>query len=268
MSLGDQTYNNNKGEMPKRPTVSSPYMFTNTFSTVDPSRITFAFWNRSLKITITPMIGKNDDGVATYDKDNAISAYFTHTKAYIMANEIRKFLSDPITYNSSGVISGETLVTISNGEEFNTAGVYLVIRKIDKETGKTLSSYAYQFRTDFYNSVRNYDQNSVQFTTEFEEYSNLEITQLLALLDSYVEAMTYAQAYAVIDSADYNYNQMMNRINDICACLGIEQKQKKPYNGGGTSVFNQKPSQNYVGTTGGKSVQHVSAGEIEDDLFG
>lgn len=265
MPLNEPNYNN-KGEMPKRPTIGSPYVFTNTFSTVDPSRMTFSFWNRMLKITITPMIGKNEAGIPSYDKDNAISAYFNHSKAYIMANEIRKFLIDPINYNSSGVISNDSLVTISNGEEFNTPGVYLVIRKIDKATGKTLSSYAYQFRTDFYNSVRNYDQNTLKFNTEFDEYSNLEIEQLLALLDSYVEAMTYAQAYAVVDSVDYNYNQMMDRIADICKALGVEPKPKKTYNGGGGSVFNKKTTG--YNSAGDKSVQHVSPQSIEEDLFG
>lgn len=266
MPLGKPT-DNNKPEI-KRPTVLSPYVFVNTFSTVDPSRMTFSFWNRSLKITICPMSGKTEAGIPTYDKDSAIAAYFTHTKAYIMANEIRKFLEDPISYNSSGVLTKETLVTISNGEEFNTPGVYLVIRKIDKETGKTLSSYAYQFRTDFYNSVRNYDQNSLQFSTEFEEYTNLEVTQFLAVLDTYVEAMTYAQAYAVVDSVDYNYNQMMNRLTDICTALGVEVKGKKPYNN--SSVFNQKTSNGYSANANGndRSVRHVSPEDIEEDLFG
>lgn len=264
MPLGN--YDNNKGDMPKRPTVYSPYSYLNINSTVDPSRMSFAFWNRMLKVTITPMSGRNQTGAPIFDKENAISAYFTHTKAYIMANEIRKFLTDPITYNSSGIISNETLVTISNGEEFNTPGTYLVLRKIDKETGKTLSSYAYQFNTDLHNSVRNYNQQDASFTTEFDEYSGLEVTQLLALLDNYVEAMTYAQAYAVVDSVDYNYNQMMDRLNGICASLGVETKgNRKPYNN--NSVFNQKPTQQgYTGV--GKGVQHVSAEEVEDDLFG
>lgn len=261
-------YDNNRGDMPKRPTVYSPYSFSNTFSTVDPSRMSFSFWNRMLKVTITPMIGKNDAGVPTFDKDNAISAYFTHTKALIMAREIRKFLADPATYNSSGIISNETLVTISNGEEFNQPGIYLVVRKIDKETGNSLSSYAYHFNTELYNSVRNYKAADMSFITEFDEYANIEIEQLLTLLDTYVESMTYAQAYSTIDAVDYNYNQMMNCLNEICKGLGIEMKSgkdRKPYNN--NSIFNKKGTTTGY-TAGGKTVQHVSPEEVEEDLFG
>ena len=271
MALG--SYDNNRGEERKRPTVYSPYGFANTVSAVEVSRLSFSFWNKMLKITITPMVKKNDDGTITWDREGAGAGYLTHSKALILANEIRNFLSDRDKFNSSGIISNETLITISNGKEFGVDGTYLVLRKIDKETGKTVSSWCYQFNTDFYNSVRNYDETTAAFSTEFDEYTNLEINQMLTLLDSYVESMTYAQAYANIDSTDYNYSQILNVLNACAKGLGVETG-KGGYSGGSSknnsSVFNQRstgvsaPS----GARAGSGVQHVSAEDLEEDLFG
>lgn len=264
MALGD--YDNNKKEI-KKPTVYSPYAGFNTFSTVDPSRIAYSFWNRMLKITVTPMTGKNADGSANWDTNNAMAAYFTHTKAHIMANEIRNFLKDPDMYTSSGVISNETLVTISNGAEFGVQGVFLVLRKIDKETGKTLSSYSYQFNTDFHSAVRNYDEKTAQFGTEFDEYSMLEVHQLLMVLDSYVESMTYAQAYAVVDSIDYNHRQIMDLLNACAQSLGVSKASVSGSRSSGSSIFNQRNNRSMATKSNG-STQHVSADDIEEDLFG
>lgn len=269
MALG--SYDNNRDNQVRKPTVYSPYGASNTFSTVDPSRVAYSFWNKMLKITVTPMANKGEDGSVTWAKDDAVAAYLTHTKAQIFANEIRNFLKDPQTYNSSGIITNETLLTISNGEEFNTPGVFLVVRKIDKDNGHTLSSYSYQFNTDFYNSVRNYNEQDASFNTEFEDYSMLEVHQLLAVLDAYVESMTYAQAYAFIDATDYNYNQIMSVLDACAKGLGVSVEGRKGLSGNksNSSVFNQRGRGNNSGRPNvGSSVQHMSAEELEEDIFG
>lgn len=271
MALG--SYDNNRDQQ-KHTNVYSAYGSINTRSTVDPTRIRYGFWNKTLKIEVIPIASRADDGKVNWDFKNSMTAYLTHTKAYILACEIRKFLEDPIKYNSSGIISNETLVTISNGSEFGTEGYFLVLRKVNKETGATVSSYSYQFNTaNTYNSVRNYDEKEGKLETEFEEYSTLEIQQLLAILDNYVNAMTYATAYSVVDASDYNYYQMMDTLEAIAANLGVSTGSGGSRSSSGRSVFNQRntgSSNNQSSGFGANSMntpQHVDLASVEGDLF-
>lgn len=267
MALGSN-YDNNRDQQ-KHVSVYSAYGATNTFSTVDQSRIRYSFWNKTLKIEIIPVADRDANGRITWDYKNAMSAYLTHTKAYILACEIRKFLEDPERYNSSGVVSNETLVTISNGREFGVGGYFLVIRKVNKETGAEVSSYAYQFNTTkTYNSVRNYNAKTAEFASEFDEYSLLEINQLLNILDGYVNAMTYATAYSVMDAMDYNYNQMMTTLEAIASNLGVPISSGTKNSGSSKSVFNQRNNQSSGFSSNSMNPpQHVDLSMVEGDLF-
>lgn len=268
MSLGNK--DNNKDSR-YQPTYYSAYTGFNTGSTVDPSRISYSFWNRMLKITITPVAGRNDDGTVRWDKDNSISAHLTHTKAHILAQTIKAFLEDPVTYNSSGIISNETLVTISNGEEFNTPGYYLVMRKINKETGETLSSYTYHFNTGFHSSVKNYNEKTAEFSLYSDPFDTLEIVQFMKLLESYEEAMTGANAYAVVEAitSDRMFRNTFDNIEACAKALGVA----KNFGGGSSnsSVFNNRNNRAPVGGSNrpqSDSGAHMTPDEIEDRLFG
>ena len=167
MPLGKSTDNN--PQQRKSPVVFSAYTMMNTFSDVDKTKLRPSYWNQMLKIEIIPGTPAGD-GKYNWDYKNSMAAYLTHTKAKILANEIRKFMSDPETYNSSGILSGETLLTISNGKEFGVSGVFLVMRKVDKTNGQTLSTYSYEFNMKYYNSVRGYDANGATFDTDYDSY--------------------------------------------------------------------------------------------------
>ena len=268
MALG--TRDNNR-ENRYAPTYYSAYSAFNTVSKVDPSRLSFSFWNRMLKVTITPMIQKQGDGAISWDRSNAISAYLTHTKAQILSREIKAFLKDPENNNSCGVISNETLITISNGKEFGTTGCFLVMRKIDKETGKTLSSYSYEFNMNFHSSVRYYDEGSATFELATDPYVYIEIEQFVALLDNYVLAMTGATAYAVVDAmvGERSFREISETIEACAKSLGVSTNRSQ--NGGGsnnTSVFNQRNNHNGGSTArGNSSIPYASAEEVEDSLF-
>lgn len=265
MSLGSPD-NNKRNE--KKLSLYSPYGGANTESRVDPSRISFGYWNKLLKITITPMTGRNENGIPSWDKANEISAFLTHKKARIFAAEIRKFLADPFTNPNVGVISNETLVSISSNEE-GINGTFLVLRKIDKETAAELSKYVYEFNTNTHSSVRNYDaKNPLGFSTEFDSYAMLEVEELLTLLDTYVEAMTYATAYSVLDASDFNYRRAMEYLTGCAQSLGVSTSggSAETRSSSGTSIFNQRNRTSAPASNG--RVQHVSSDDIEDDLFG
>lgn len=266
MALGSQ--DNNKKEV-RKPSIYSPYGGTNTESKVDPSRVSFGFWNKLLKITITPMAGRTDNGIPNWDKNNEISGFLTHKKARIFANEIRKFLADPFANSNVGVISNETLISISSNED-GMNGVFLTLRKLNTETGAEMSKYVYEFNTNLHSSVRNYDAKSMNFSQEFDEYTMLEINELLTLLDSYVESMTYATAYSIIDATDFNYRRAMDYLVGCAQSLGVNISSGSGENrsSSGSSIFNQRNRQQAAPASSGRSVQHVSSEDIDDDLFG
>lgn len=202
MGINDNYKNSNQNGKNEvySPTVYSPYKMSNTTSEIDPGSLNFTFWQKSLKISISPMKPSSDPSDISFDHKNAVDIYLTHTKARILYNEICLFQSDPDKYNSSGIPSGEGLITISNGSEFGfDNSPCLVIRKINSENGKTTSSYAYQFKKDYHYSIRNFDESTGEFEKHLEEYQSIEIEQFKTLLMEYYTAMSGAMAFSVME---------------------------------------------------------------------
>ena len=220
MSLGN-TYDNNKKNTVYDPSVYSPYKMNNSESTVDQTCLSFTFWNNSLKVSISPKKNTTgNDGQVLFDYDNGISIYLSHHKARIFAEEIKKFISDPVKYDNSGVTSGQGLITVSRGVEFNSPAPLIIIRRID-ENGTIMSSFAYQIKHEYYFAVRNYNENG-EFTKDLETYSNLELLQIVTLLEEFYKATTCATAYTVIDQLKYEHNPQRGILNSIANKLGVE----------------------------------------------
>lgn len=221
MALGD---NNKNQEF--YPTTYSKYNLTNVTNSVDPSGLSVSFWNGLLKLTISP--AKQDGaGKTIYDNENNISAHITHTKARILAEEIKIFINDPQVYNSSGISSGNHLISISNGNELNTTIPCIIIRKID-EDGKIESSFAYQFKDGTVNfAIRNYSSEDNKYDTV--KYDDLELKQFVTLLEEYYKAMTSAQAYSVLDTLRFEHGRHSNKLDAISEKLGIENTTVNGY---------------------------------------
>lgn len=263
----DSTYDNNR-QTPKRVTVNSPYSFANPMSTVDATKLSAAFWNRMLKLTITPRAATGNDEIV-WDKNQYIAAHLTHVKAAMLAHEIREYLNDPISYNSSGVLSNKTLITISNGSEFGAIGNFIVIRNIkldenDPTRMETVASYSYEFNSQFHHSIRNYNEETATFEKAFDDFDILEITELLALLDNYVAAITNAIAYTVVDQLDYRMNQTDDMIKSCAASLGVEVSNNRgTYKPNNTRRIPKSNSSSFSSTGGNASIQ-----SLQDDIFG
>ena len=104
------SYNQNAGKQQQyHPTVYSAYKMNNAESVIDPTSISFTFWNGALKISIAPRKQNTGDEVS-FDFDNAISIYLNHTKARILYEEICKFQSDPEKYNNSGIFFTKNII--------------------------------------------------------------------------------------------------------------------------------------------------------------
>ena len=223
MALGNMYNNNQKKDT--SPSVYSYYRMSNPTSSVDQTNLTFTYWKGLLKISIAPRKQTTDDTIA-FDYDAAISIHLSYTKASILANEIREFLSgtDKNIFNR-GVSTPKGCIYICDGSEFKSKNPCLVI-KLVAEDGSILSSIAYEFNTNYHFSIRNFDEVTKNFDKEFNSYNTQEINELLAVLDTYVQSVTNATAYSVVDSLHYTHDRLSNNISAIAEKLGVETGKK------------------------------------------
>lgn len=235
MALGN--YDNNKREY-YTPVYYSGYGAGNADG-VDPSSLSYSFYNRMLKLSISPLKSKNGDNVV-YDHDNAAVVWITHTKARMLYDQIKKVLKGEL--NNGGVNTGkEGLVRFCDGKELGISNYCLVINKIN-ENGEVLSSYAYEFKTHHHYAIENYDPKAATGKKAF--YDNIEIDQLLDLLDTYYKAMTGAVAYSVMDAMRFTTQASTTKMDLIMSKLGVEYKQgmSSRTSGGGSSFFDSMNS--------------------------
>lgn len=269
MALGN-TYNNNQQNEKRRPTVNSAFSFANPVSTVDPSRLSISFWNRMIKLTISPRVNTGNEEEIVWEKKQNISAHLTHFKAAMLANEIRAFINDPEANNGNGVLSNQTLITISNGKEFGANGIFLVIRKInlseDQANMETVSSYSYEFNSAFHHSIRDYNEGSATFNKEFDDYAKLELEQLLIALDNYVNAITNAVAYTVVDQLDYRMNKTDEMLKNCAASLGVDTSNTYSSNSNRRISGGSKSNNSSFGQSG-EQTRRMSLEEADDELL-
>lgn len=248
MALGS-TYNNNaqKSNAPDL-SVYSNYRMNNAESKIDATCITFRFWKSNLCIGIFPRKNTGNDEIA-FDMDNGITIYLSHTKARILSNELKLFLKDPVTYNAVGVPSGQAAISISNGSEYGKDVPVVTIRKVNSN-GEVTASFAYEFKTNYYYSIRNYDGKN--FNSNYEDYKNIEIEQFISVLDEYVKASTNAIAFTVMDQRKYSYTRMDNKVEAIAAALGVDPAKSGNNNRhNNSSYFNNNSSYGESGYSAG-----------------
>ena len=235
------SYSNNKdANKPFEPSIYSPYRFNNAESEIDKTCLTFGVWKQMLKISISPK--KEGTEEIQFDMEKGLTVYLNHSKAKILSTEIQNFLRDPDTYTGSGVPSGQGIITISNGAELGGINPVLIIRKVD-DTGSVISSIAYEFKKDYYFSVRNYT-GGTEFSKENDTYKNLEIEEMIRLLEEYCDAMTYMTAYSVMDANKWNEHRTSSRLLAIAEKLGVEVNRSSSKGSGysSTSFFSSAGS--------------------------
>lgn len=217
MALGN--YDNNKRQQ-YMPVYYSQYGAGNKDSEVDPSAIGYSFYNRMLKITISPLkMGSGDK--PSYDHDLAAIVWLTHTKARLFHDAIQKVLNGEVS--NVGVPTGpEGLVRFSDGKELGVNNYCLIINKVN-ENGEVTSGYAYEFKAKHHYHVENF--NPKDASTHKKVYANnLEVQQLLDVLETYYLSMTGAMAYSVMDGLRFNTDTTNTKIDLIMSKMGIDYK--------------------------------------------
>lgn len=239
MALGEYSYgntDNNKRKM-RVPEIYSQYNTSNENS-IDPSALSYSFWNGSLKISIAPIL-KNPTEKQKWDYKNASTVFLTHRYAYILYQGILKVLKGEVS--SAGTKSGaEGLIIFSDGKEVGADNYCLIIRKIDQNTGQINSTYIYEFRKGYHYGIDNFDSTTSNFDKVF--YDDIELKELLHILEDYSRAASKAYASFVVDELKYNDNRINTKLGLMAEKLGVEFKGSNDYNGGGGSSYFDKES--------------------------
>ena len=235
---------NNNGNGTNReynPTIYSRIFFNNRESDTDKTRLEFSYWNSMLKIAIVPYIPGSDE----IDRKAGIALHLSVPKAYQLLKEIESFEEDrKLGVNTNffyGVNTPKGLIGI----------ILFTIRRID-ENGETISSYAYQIKTNgYYYGVRNFDPTLKTYERVF--YDNLEIVMIKKHLSNYVDAMTMADGYGALEAFKNPNDQTYKSLNAIKAKLGIKVETKQ-YGAGsffrdGERLNNTPPKSSYSSIT-------------------
>lgn len=237
MALGN--YDNNKKDKEYMPVYYSEYG-TGNAEGVDPSSLSYSFYSRMLKISISPLKMNNGDKIA-YDHDNAAVVWLTHTKARMFHDQILKVLNGEIS--NGGVPTGkEGLIRFCDGKELGVKNYCLIINKVN-ESGEVVSSYAYEFKSRYHYAVENYNPNDSSHKKAY--YDLMEVHQLLDILKLYYEAMTGAQAYATLDAFRFINNSNVTKLDLVMSKLGVEYKSGMTSRSSSRSFFDTtEPSPN------------------------
>lgn len=221
MALGD-SYNSNTDNNTKKyysPEIYSQYGTSNE-NGIDPSALSYSYWNGALKISIAPML-KNPTSNQKWDRKNAATVFLTHRAARILRAEAQKVLKGEI--HSGGTKSGsEGLITFTDGSEVGAAGYCLIIRKINPDNGDINGTYVYEFRTGFHYGIQDFQADSSNFKKDY--FDTIEVDEFLDILEQYYLASSKMYTGSIIDEMKYNDSRMNTKIGLIAEALGVEFK--------------------------------------------
>lgn len=241
MALGDN-YNTNRDDH-FEPEVYSQYSMSNKDGVVDPSRLSVKFWKSLMKISIVPMLN-NPTQEHIWDVDNQISAYINHTKARELYEGIDRVLdkdNHPEIHSWGVPSSVDGLISFSDGKEVGLDTPCIIIRKIDQETGREISSYVYEFHCGHHYAVINFNPKDGGHDKVYLD--SIEVEQFKELLKSYYISMTNATAYTVVSNPQFK--RISSKIDRIGEAVGIQGDSKTNYSSKrGTSYFNKDTSSN------------------------
>lgn len=236
MALGQSVFNRNSSNSGKKTiNVYSNYRMTNSkdVGQYGGSSMSFSFWQGTLKLSVAPLKVVSGQDYPMPDREHEVSAYLKHTKANILAKEIRKFMAGEI--QSTGITTGaQTFITISDGSEFGLTQPVICIRKLNKDLSAVEEEILFICRTDFHFAVHNFDVEKFDGDKDFESYKNMDLEDLAVVLEEYAKSMTNAQAYAVHETAQYVNSSMLANIEAIADKLGVSTGMSGNSNYGGS----------------------------------
>lgn len=235
MALGDSNYSSERKSNKEKIVISqySDYSASNKDGVVASSRLSYAFYGGTLKITIAPRDPQSSDEKPSYNYQNAGNIYLQHTKCRILRDAILEMKNNPSIHNV-GVPSKDKLISFSDGTELGIETPALIIREIS-EDGTPTSVYIYEFKNNFHYSVVNFNDKDASFDKNY--HTDLEVDQFIEILDSYIKAMTGAQAYVTLDMFT-NADEAGNVLRNVASQVGVPENTSRANYRQQNSYFN------------------------------
>lgn len=237
MALGQGLFNRTGGSSQKKSiNVYSNYRMINSkdIKTFGGSSIGFTFWQGTLKIGIAPLKMVSGQDYPMPDRDREVSAYLKHTKARILAREIRRFLAGELT--SVGITTGaNTFLTVTDGSDFGLEQPVICIRKLNKDLSALEEEIIFICRTDLHFSVHNFDKEAFDGEKDFDSYKNMDLEDFVLVLEEYAKSMTNAYAYSVHETAQYAGSNTNATIEAIAEKLGVNSNSGSSFNSNSNS---------------------------------
>jgi len=247
---------------PWSPTVYGFSLFNPT-SKIDKTSISFSMWKTTMKVSITPAIESPGEELPKYDFKNAVSIFLTPLKAYRFAQILKNFKKDPNKYNTFGIPTPLSIITVEKAEAFNQpdGGPVISIRRVD-DNGNVELAYSYECNKDALASIVGFNPASPKnFTQDTELSQDSEIDCIITQLEQYYYAMTNTQAFAVL-------NQMFPYLDKIATKMGVDLSgyNKRSTSGffNNNSGFNSAPT---VGQTNQSMILNPSAQTYDASQF-
>lgn len=250
--------------------VREPYIYSNVKmrnpqSSVDPCALNFQFMYGLLNIYMAPKKEKSAGDFINYDYEKKISIWLSYSHAKMFAKEIRTLLEthDPSVIKTVGVATkDDTLITFGYGGKYNTENFILAIHKLNAD-GSIQQTYIYEFPSDRYMSIRDFDPETSKFQKNIVE--NIEVEQLLDILDEYSKSITGAYAYANQYYNRFNDNGKNNLLYQMASKLGVNTKGN--YSGNGGNGFFSGGNNSSMNQGGNDGFRNRTLDDMDDEDF-
>ena len=237
------TYSSNNDNRPSVNTFS-PISFANPESTINPSRLSIAYFNRLMQISIANRMTSTNENYPTYDNDHAVKVYISAYKAKNLYEMILKMREDS-TINNVCVETKNGLLKVSNGVEFGSTS-YCVSVMTSDDKGNVRETI-YQFKgsdTGYYN------YNDGSFSTM--DLQDMEYNTFMMTLDQYWLASSYGLAAAIRESNMYQQKGLRDLVGAIAKKVGAYSPNSSGNNktflsgdgGGGNNNYQAPPMNN------------------------
>lgn len=237
MALG-QTYD--KEDF--RPSVYGIAFRNDSDKAVDRTMISFSMWASTIKISIVPLVQEATKEFMTPNYEAAGSIWLTPSKAMIFANVISKFLEEmklnpdkKNPYSGWAVFTKHGMIGIFDSKDMGSTAPCIVFKKVNANSGKVESSYAYEIKADGYDVIHSFNENTGTFSRNTEMFQYTELIMIIQQLEDYARASNNAYAFSVADSLAYGLNQLQENIVRIGKNMGIDMIMPKGSKTGGGS---------------------------------
>lgn len=255
MALGSNYQNSNQNQSMWEASYYSRIRIKNPNTN---TALTFTFWKGTLKLAIV------ESGTAQEGRNNELAyIHLSPTKAYMMAEAVKRVMDDPEGKSIYGVDTGvaETRGFVAIGREMGTP--FLFIAKVNAK-GEYDSSQRFAFNTDYNYLLNVHDLSNLKCQKEF--MNNVELDQFRTLLEDYARFASGALGASFYDIGRYENAKLSNTVRKIGIKVGaIESKYDG--NGGGrsnNSFFNKVDGEYKQPSNGGNNSNHSRYQQIDD----